>query len=983
LVIIIENISSKKTLNNTTKTVQFLIYILNPIQVSTEIEKIFYAEVFEIREIIKTLMFCILILGLFTTGWDIELNATGNIDDSNDPNTPSSESRSAIPRGTEIDWGQIQVLSEPVAGQDYNTGWSSQTRIEVENDKIYVVWHDQNNTNNAGQDYDIFFRYFDGTSWGDIQVISEPIVSLNTSINPSHLPDIAVENGKIYVVWHEGNNTGVDVFFRCNLTGSSWEDIQVISEPVFGQNITNNSYWPMIAVDNGKIHVVWTDKTDYKNSGVDADIFYRCNDTTSGWGDIQVISEPILGQNLNTEHSLWPTIAAENNKTYVVWQDRTDYKGSGTNRDIFYRANLTGTGWENIQVISEPVPGKDLNIEPSEYPNIAVENDKIYVVWKGFDNSHGGIDSDIFYRCNLTGKNWETEQILSEDVPSRSYWPDIAVDNGKLHVVWSDQNSTNGAGTDNDIFHRCNLTGYGWSECHVISEPVLNRNFNTADNDYSAPFCAAVNDILHVVWDDTNNTDGSGTDGDISFRKLGFINPSFSIKSPKVTPLSGNTSTEFNFTIKYYTMDNNPPTNIEVIIDDIGHSMLEADTGDTDYGDGKIYHFLINNLDIGTHTYEFNISDGLNIKKTKLFNDLVVENTIPQIITDDNVTAFEDQYYEIIYEYEDIDITNIGQTCCWEFGTDATWLNFDRETGRLSGTPGNADVGPYWVNIAVDDTLEVSFTNFTLTVLDVNDLPSIITKNVVVTNEDELYQVDYDAEDIDSKIKDQQWTLKTNATPWLDMNSSSGILNGTPGNDDVGEYWVKVTVNDTEGGFDFSNFTLTVINVNDRPVITTQDLLNAESDELYEVDYDATDIDSQLSEQTWSLSTNATWLSINPTTGVLSGTPTRVQAGWYVVNVTVSDGDGGYDWHEFTITVYKGNLPPIITTEDVETAKVNKLYEVDYNATDDRTHINFLTWELETNASWLDFETKTGYLSGKPTSTDGGKQYWVNITVRF
>jgi hypothetical protein len=308
-------------------------------------------------------------------------------------------------------------------------------------------------------------------------------------------------------------------------------------------------------------------------------------------------------------------------------------------------------------------------------------------------------------------------------------------------------------------------------------------------------------------------------------------------------------------------------------------------------------------------------------------------------------------------------------------------LNFNPITGRLFGTPGNDDEGEYWVYIAVNDSMDIVFTNFTLIVIDVNDDPIIVTTNVEVTPEDELYEVDYNATDIDSQIENQYWSLKTNATSWLNFSSSSGILNGTPGNNDVGDYWVNITVNDIEGGFDFTNFTLTVLNVNDRPIITTQDLLKAETDKFYIVDYNATDIDSQSSKQTWTLSSNATWLSIDPNTGVLSGTPARIQAGWYVVNVTVSDGDGGIDWHRFILTVYLGNLPPIITTEDVETAKVNEPYEVDYNATDDRTHPNFLTWALETNASWLVIDKTMGVVSGTPGPEHGGKQYWVKVTV--
>jgi hypothetical protein len=62
-------------------------------------------------------------------------------------------------------------------------------------------------------------------------------------------------------------------------------------------------------------------------------------------------------------------------------------------------------------------------------------------------------------------------------------------------------------------------------------------------------------------------------------------------------------------------------------------------------------------------------------------------------------------------------------------------------------------------------------------------------------------------------------------------------------------------------------------------------------------------LDSPVSSQVWFLNTNATWLSINSNTGVLNGTSTNVDVGWYWINVSVSDGDGGYDWANFTLTV--------------------------------------------------------------------------------
>jgi hypothetical protein len=381
--------------------------------------------------------------------------------------------------------------------------------------------------------------------------------------------------------------------------------------------------------------------------------------------------------------------------------------------------------------------------------------------------------------------------------------------------------------------------------------------------------------------------------------------------------------------------------------------MLEVDPADTNYSNGKDYFFKIKNLNIGSHTTSFWTSNGTKAISTskKYFPNVL--NTPPKITTQDNLTAMEDTYYEVNYDFEDMDVENVGQTCCWNYSTNASWLKFVSNPASLYGTPENDDVGKYWVNVIINDSVDSDQTNFILTVIDVNDKPIITTTNIESTNEDEVYYVKYAATDIDSTIENQVWSLKTNANSWLNLNTTSNALNGTPTNDDVGDYWINVSVSDGEGGADSTNFTLTVFNVNDPPIITTEDITLAVVSELYEVDYDAIDIDSDISNQLWSFETNAgSWLAINHETGVLSGTPKVTDIGLFDVNVSVSDGDGGSDWQLFKLTVITGNTPPIITTMDIDSVMVNTLYEVDYNATDDYTPNNELIWAIETNASW-------------------------------
>jgi len=814
-------------------------------------------------------------------------------------------------------WSSLQILSEPVIGQNINVNPSTAPRIAVENDKIYVVWGDSNNTNGAGTDSDIFYKYFDGNIWSDIQVISEPITGQNFNTGDSGGAEIAVENGKIYVMWQDYNNTNgagtdMDIFYRTNLTGSGWEDIQVISEPSPGNNYnTADCQYGCLQVENGKIYAMWSDNNNTYGSGTDMDIYFRCNLTGSSWEKVQLISEPVQGQNINTQYSGSIWFVVENGKIYSVWPDHNRTNGAGSDKDIFFRCNLTGSAWEDVHVISEPVQGKNNNFGNSRSPKIAVENGNIYIAWYDNHNTdNSGSDTDILYRDNITGNGWGKIQVISEPVQGQnlntgySKAPKIITVNGITHVFWYDTDNFNSAGNDYDIFNRVNQSG-GWGPIEVVSEPIPGKNYNTGSSE--RPHMAIGSGKLHLVWQDANNTNGAGTDSDIFYRTKSI---SWSLYSSKIKPVFGNTSTYFNYTIIYTHLKNISPTQISVNISGTEYPMLEVNSGDTNFIDGKDYYFNITQLNIGIHTCQFYASDGNTSWSTSLIHTPIVYNSHPIILTEDNITAYEDSYYEVFYDYHDIDLANTGQLGAWHFSTNASWLAFNRTTAILNGTPKNADVGEYWVNISINDTFELDFNNYTLKVIDVNDRPIIINSNVETTYEDELYEVDYNAVDVDSVVDNQIWSLNTNASSWLDINSVSGIIQGIPENDEVGDHWVNVSVFDGEGGFGFTNFTLSVLNVNDPPEINTQDILIANVFDLYLVDYNATDIDSKISKQTWSLSTNASWLTLDSLSGVLIGTPSISDLGWYNVNVTVNDNNGDFDWHAFILTVIKINIPP-------------------------------------------------------------------------
>jgi hypothetical protein len=384
---------------------------------------------------------------------------------------------------------------------------------------------------------------------------------------------------------------------------------------------------------------------------------------------------------------------------------------------------------------------------------------------------------------------------------------------------------------------------------------------------------------------------------------------------------------------------------------------------------GEIYG-TPTNLHVGSYYVNISLDDGDGGVDSHNFS-LSVTNTLPVITTLQKEFATED-----VIHLDDFNCVDDGQgTIVYSYQSNATWLGIDSGSGLLSGTPDNTDVGWYWVNVSVDDGNGGIYpVNYTLTVN--NTPPTLLTIPLQNALEDSIHIDDFNCDDdLQGNII---YSLVSNGTWFNPINPISGTISGTPTNSDVGWCWINVSVTDGNGGLDYLNYTITVFNVNDPPVISTSDVIFAFEDTLYIVDYDATDIDPTQDVLTWGMETNASWLSLNSTSGILNGTPTNGDIGSYWVHITVSDGKGGLDDSNFTLTVTDENDPPIITSSNIEFAPEDSYYEVDYEFIDidDPT----VTWILDSNSSWPSIDPVTGVLNGTPDNGDVG-WCWVNVTV--
>ena len=177
---------------------------------------------------------------------------------------------------------------------------------------------------------------------------------------------------------------------------------------------------------------------------------------------------------------------------------------------------------------------------------------------------------------------------------------------------------------------------------------------------------------------------------------------------------------------------------------------------------------------------------------------------------------------------------------------------------------------------------------------------------------------------------------RRSATGVLTFTSAPDFETVTDANTD-GVYEVTVEVSDGNGGSDSQAISVTVTDVNDAPVITSDGggaaaAVIAAENQTTVTTVTAADADVPADTLTFAIAGGAdqALLSVNSTTGVLSFTSARDfesatdanTDGVYEVTVEVSDGNGGSDSQAISVTVTDANDAPVITS-DGPTAAVN------------------------------------------------------------
>jgi VCBS repeat-containing protein len=264
--------------------------------------------------------------------------------------------------------------------------------------------------------------------------------------------------------------------------------------------------------------------------------------------------------------------------------------------------------------------------------------------------------------------------------------------------------------------------------------------------------------------------------------------------------------------------------------------------------------------------------------------------------------------------------------------------------GVISGTPTNAAVGDHIMSIIATDSENVGVTDqITITVTNTNDAPTVLSAiaNQTIAEDAALSFTipsgtftDVDTGDTSTLTA----TLEGGAAlpSWLTFTAETGVLSGTPTNDEVGSINITVTSTDGSSASISDTFSLTVTNTNDAPTVANaQAGQSAREDSAFTYTV-PTNTFADVDSNDTSLTLTATGLpdGLTFTNGVISGTPTSAAVGTHIISIIATDSETVSVSNQITITVANVNAP-VMAAASAVTVVENTYLTTLLSATDD------------------------------------------------
>ncbi len=299
-------------------------------------------------------------------------------------------------------------------------------------------------------------------------------------------------------------------------------------------------------------------------------------------------------------------------------------------------------------------------------------------------------------------------------------------------------------------------------------------------------------------------------------------------------------------------------------------------------------------------------------------------------------------------------------------------ITVNATTGRIEGTLTYTSAGVHTVTVSVSDGTASAAQTFTWTVTNVNRPPTLTDVPDRTDPENRVIAIPLAGADLDAGTP-----LTYSAAPLpagITVHATTGAISGTLTYASAGSYTVAVSVSDGTASAD-QTFTWTVTNVNREPDLTPIASRTDAENATVSLPVLATDPDGDT--VTYSAIGLPAGLTINTSTGLISGKPSYVSAGTHAVMVMASDGTLVCA-KTFTWTVTNVNREPGLTAVASRTDAENATVTLATGASDpDGDTVTFTAMGLPTG---LTINATTGAITGTLTYTSAGTHV-VTVTA--
>ena len=207
----------------------------------------------------------------------------------------------------------------------------------------------------------------------------------------------------------------------------------------------------------------------------------------------------------------------------------------------------------------------------------------------------------------------------------------------------------------------------------------------------------------------------------------------------------------------------------------------------------------------------------------------------------------------------------------------------------------------------------------------------------------------------------------------LSLNSGTGAITGTPTSTSGSPFSFTITTTDAVGEGASESYTVAI---NSAPTITTTTLPNGAVNSAYSQVINVSGGTNPINFGVISGSL-PTGLSLNSSTGAITGTPTTASGSPFVFTVVVTDAASAVTTQTYFVTI---NSSPTITTTILSNWTVNQPYSQTLTVSGGTSPYTFAvtTGSLPTG---LTLNTSTGAITGTPTSVSGSP-FSFTITTR-